>query len=457
MKPSLRRLYRTDIQTTLRISLPIIVAQLGIVMMGVADTIQVGNLGAAPVAASGIGNHVFILIAIIGLGTLSVVAPQVAAAHSRGDNQECNLLLRAGIRLGLGIGIVLCLIILFISLHFNIFLQTPEVESMTIPYLQILGISVIPLLLFTSIKQFSDGLAYTRISMVITLIGLAINIILNWLLIEGNLGFPAWGLNGSAISTLIARIGMAVMIGVYVFRSPLFGNFVMRPAKGYSFAPLISKLLKLGLPGGLQLFFEVGAFAGAAIIAGWLGTVPLAAHEISINLASVTYMVAAGIGSAGAIRVGQAYGAGNQAKIIRAGTISLLLAIVFMATTCVIFLTLNTLLVELYIQDQEVIQVAATLVIIGGFFQLSDGIQVVGLGILRGIEDVYMPTIIALFAYWVIGLPLGYVLGFTFNMNVQGIWLGLLAGLTVSAILLTFRFYTLSYKIKQKKTQSMLG
>jgi MATE family multidrug resistance protein len=209
--------------------------------------------------------------------------------------------------------------------------------------------------------------------------------------------------------------------------------------------------LRLGVPGGCQLFFEGGAFSGAAVIAGWLGTVALASHQIAINLATVTYMVAAGISSAGAIRVGQAVGIGSQTKVVRAGTVALVLSVAFMSIACFIFLTFNHFLVQLYIQDEAVVSLGATLVIIGGFFQLSDGIQVVGLGILRGIEDVNVPTIIALFAYWVIGLPLGYLLGFTFNMNVQGIWLGLLAGLTVSAVLLTIRFYTLSYKVRASK------
>jgi MATE family multidrug resistance protein len=413
-------------------------------MMGVADNIQVGKLGAAPIAAAGIANSVFILIAIIGLGTLSVVAPQVATAHGRDDKQECSLLLRTSIRLGIGFGILLCVIILLLSVNFHLFRQTPEVESMAVDYLQIIGISVIPLLFFMAIKQFSDGLSHTRVSMIVTIAGLLLNVFLNWVFIFGKLGFPALGLNGAGIATLVVRIFMSVAMLAYIFR-------------GYSFFPLIKKITKLGLPGGMQLFFEVGAFSGAAVIAGWLGTIPLAAHQIAINLASITYMVAAGISSAGAIRVGQAVGIGNQAKIVRAGTVSIVLAVAFMAVACLVFLTLNYTLVRLYIQDQEVVTLAASLLIIGGFFQLSDGVQVVGLGILRGIEDVNMPTIIALFAYWVIGLPLGYVLGFTFGMNIQGIWLGLLTGLTVSAILLTIRFYKLSYRVGLKRVQRTFG
>jgi MATE family multidrug resistance protein len=267
---------------------------------------------------------------------------------------------------------------------------------------------------------------------------------------------PAWGLNGAGFATLLVRVFMAVSMFLYIFQAPVFRAFVLRPPHTYSYLPLMKKVLKLGLPGGFQLFFEVGAFSGAAIIAGWLGTVPLAAHQIAINLASITYMVAAGIAAAGGIRVGQAFGMGSQPKIIRAGTVSLTLAIVFMSITCILFLTMNHFLVRLYIQDIEVVGIATSLLIIGGFFQLSDGIQVVSLGILRGIEDVNIPTVIALIAYWVIGLPVGYVLAFTFGMNVQGIWIGLLAGLTVSAVWLTLRFYKLSARVNSPKAEKTL-
>jgi multidrug resistance protein, MATE family len=208
--------------------------------------------------------------------------------------------------------------------------------------------------------------------------------------------------------------------------------------------PLVKKLFRLGLPGGFQFFFEVAAFSGAAVIIGWLGKYPLAAHQVAINLASVTYMMASGFSAAGAIRVGEAVGMGSRQRVLQAGTVALAMSGGFMALCCLIFLSINQELVALYINDPRVASIASSLVIIAGFFQLSDGIQVVGLGILRGIADVNIPTVITLFAYWIIGLPVGYLLGFSLGMNVQGIWIGLLIGLTVSAILLTVRFYRLS-------------
>ena len=214
--------------------------------------------------------------------------------------------------------------------------------------------------------------------------------------------------------------------------------------------PLIVKILKVGLPGGFQLFFEVGAFAGAALLVGWIGTDELAAHQIVLGLAALTYMMSAGISVSGSIRVGNAFGEGDKAKIKQMGASALFLVGVFMLFSCFLFIFFNEELVRLFIKDEGVVYTAASVLIIAGLFQFSDGIQVVALGILRGIEDVNVPTVITLLAYWAIGLPIGYVLGFIFDFGIQGIWIGLLAGLSTSAILLTLRFYILVNKGKTK-------
>ncbi len=206
-------------------------------------------------------------------------------------------------------------------------------------------------------------------------------------------------------------------------------------------------MLRLGLPGGFQYFFEVGAFSGSAVMAGWIGTVQLAAHEIAISLAALAYMVASGNAAAGSIRVGEALGKASRAAVVRAGTAAILIAVVFMSLTCLLFITASVPLVGLYIKDNSVLPIATSLLVIAGIFQLSDGVQVAGLGILRALSDVNVPTVATLFAYWIIGIPLGYWLAFHLGMGVQGIWYGLLAGLTASAALLTVRFYVLSRRI----------
>jgi MATE family multidrug resistance protein len=437
---SIFRLYRSDVRATLRLSYPIIIGQLGIVLMGVADTVMVGKLGAANLGAAGIANSIFFVIAVIGMGTLSVVAPQVATAKESRDPYQCSRLLRSGLWLGVMMSVVLAAILLLLQHFFEIFRQKPEIDALAKEYLLIISLSMVPLLLFMAAKQFSDGLSYTKAAMNTTVIGLVLNVLLNWLFISGNWGFP----KGAGIATLISRILMAgMMIGYVQWSSLLKAHRLPLPAHD-RLLPLIGKLLRLGLPGGFQLFFEVAAFSGAAVVIGWLGKYPLAAHQVAINLASITYMMASGFSAAGAIRVGEAVGLGSRQRVWQAGTVALVLSGLFMAVCCLLFLSASEWLVSLYISDPLVTPIATSLVVIAGFFQLSDGTQVVGLGILRGIADVNVPTLITLFAYWVIGLPVGYLLAFHYDMNVQGIWIGLLIGLTISALLLTVRFYRLS-------------
>jgi len=441
---SIYRLYRSDARATLRLSYPIIIGQLGIVLMGVADTVMVGKLGAANLGAAGIANSVFFVIAVIGMGTLSVVAPQVATARESGDRLACSRLLRSAIRLSLVMSLALGSVLFLLQQNFDIFRQKPEIDALATDYLLIITTSMLPMLLFMAVKQFADGLSHTRVAMYTTVAGLLINVFLNWLFIFGKWGFPAWGLNGAGVATLLSRIIMAALMFIYVWKAPLFRDYVQALPLHDRLAPLVKKMFRLGLPGGFQFFFEVAAFSGAAVIIGWLGKYPLAAHQVAINLASVTYMMASGFSAAGAIRVGEAVGMGSRQRVLQAGTVALAMSGGFMALCCLIFLSINQELVALYISDPQVASIASSLVIIAGFFQLSDGIQVVGLGILRGIADVNIPTVITLFAYWIIGLPVGYLLGFSLGMNVQGIWIGLLIGLSVSAILLTVRFYRLS-------------
>ncbi|MES2733676.1 MAG: MATE family efflux transporter [Bacteroidota bacterium] len=448
------RLYRSDIVATLRLSYPIVIGQLGMVLMGVADTVMVGRLGAAELGAAGIATSIFMVVSIVGMGTLSVIAPQIATAKGLDDKAACGRLLRSGMLLSLVLSLVLGVILLLLQSYFEIFQQKPEINERAKDFLLIISISIIPLLLFNAVKQFSDGLSHTRIAMYITVVGLLINVFLNWLLIPGRWGFPAWGLNGAGVATLVARTWMAIIMVVYVWKSPTFHDYIRANQLQGSLLPLINKLFRLGLPGGLQYFFEVAAFAGAAIIIGWLGKYPLAAHQVAINLAGITYMMASGFSFAGAIRVGEAVGLGNQAKVVRAGSVALLMVGSFMVFCCVLFLTTNQLLISLYMDDPQVTEIATSLVIIAGFFQLSDGIQVVGLGILRGLADVNIPTFITLLAYWLIGLPLGYLLAFKLGMGAQGIWIGLLVGLSISAILLTTRFYHLASVARRLVSQS---
>ncbi len=430
------RLYRQDMRETLRLSIPIVIAQLGVVLMGVTDNLMIGRiLGAVPLGAAGIATSVTFMIGSIGFGGLIIISALISQAQGKGTPGEVNRLYRSGIRVAWILSLSLGVVCALMAWQFQIFGQTPDVTRMARPFVLILTLSNVPLLLFIAIRQLCDGLSRPKVTMYITISALVLNAVLNYFLIH------RLGLIGAAVGTLLARCYMALAIWVYVKKDAFFAPYLN--AQGtLPLNPLIIKILRLGLPGGFQFFFEIAAFSLAVIMVGWLGEAQLAAHQIAINMASTTYMMATGIAAAGSIRVGSAVGRMNRPAVQRAGTSAFLLAKVFMAGCCVLFLTANEWLISLYIRDNaEVATIAGTLVIIAGFFQLSDGVQVVGLGVLRGIADVNVPTLLTLIAYWVVALPLSYVLAFPLGMGATGVWIGLLAGLTVSAALLTYRFY----------------
>lgn len=414
--------------------------------MGVTDNLFVGRLlGAVPLGAAGLANSLSFLVASIGIGGLSVVSAMIARANGQDNKAEINQLFRGSLRVALLFSLVFGGASALCAWFFGWFRQTPEVTQMGREFMLILSVSILPLLVFVAARQLADGLRQPRVAMTITMAALVINALFNYLLITGAGPFPRMGLNGSATATLISRVFMAVAMLAYVYRSRLFRPFLQAVYNQLPTTNQVRDIMRLGLPGGLTFFFEIAAFSIAAVMIGWLGATELGAHQIAINMASTTYMVATGISTAGAIRVGNAVGMGNVLHIRRAGMAAFLLATVFMTVCALLFFTASDLLVNLYIRDNPpVAQLAASLVIVAGFFQLSDGIQVVGIGTLRGLSDVNMPTWITLFAYWGMSLPLGYWLAFPLKMGAVGVWLGLLIGLTIAAVMLTYRFFKLA-------------
>jgi multidrug resistance protein, MATE family len=439
----------TELKTTIKLAIPIIIAQLGVILMGVTDNLMVGRmLGTTALGAAGLANSIAFMISSIAIGGLSVVAPMVSKAKAEGNNSEINRLFRASIKAALWFALVFGIITFFTAYYFEIFRQTSEITNKAREFMYILAVANLPMFLFIAAKQLSDGLSKTRVAMVITVIALFVNWLFNWLLIGGNLGFPNMGLNGSAISTLLARIFMMVAILFYILRNKRFKEYFLEKYNSLITNELVIKIFKIGIPGGLQFFFEIAAFSLAVVMMGWLGEDRLAAHQIAINLASVTYMMASGIAYAGAIRVGNGWGMKSRKQIRTSGNAAFLLSIIFMGMMALIMLIFRLQLIHFYIFDEKVVTIAMNLMIIAAIFQLSDGVQVVALGAMRGLSDVNIPTIITLFAYWIVALPLGYFLGFFLKLDAEGIWIGLLAGLTASAILLTLRFYFLVKKLK---------
>lgn len=443
--------FKDNFSKTFYLAYPVMLSQLGQVLVGVADSMMVGRLGAEPLAAASLANSIFFVVLMFGIGVSMAITPLVAMADGNKKPKRISRVFNHGFIINMLTGVVLFLIIVFFSPMLHYLNQPEEVVVLAVPYLAIITLSLLPFMFFQTFKQFAEGLSQTKQAMYITLVCNGFNVFLNWVLIYGNLGFPAMGLNGAGWATLISRVLMGLAIAYYVWKSKRYKPFELSFGFKHLSFPMISKMLRIGVPTGFQFIFEVGAFSSAAIMMGWIGVNALAAHQIAINLASISYMMASGLSSAAMVRVGNQLGRKDIQSLREAGFTVFAMVAMFMSVSAVIFIVFREFLPSLYIDDMEVIKMSATLLIIAGLFQLSDGIQVVGLGALRGMSDVKIPTIVTLIAYWVIGLPLGYVFAFSMGMDEVGIWIGLLTGLTVTGVLLLYRFHFLSKKLHQSQ------
>lgn len=432
--------FKEHIQKTFSLALPVIIGQLGFMMMGVVDSLMVGKLGPVQLAAAALGSSITILIFIIGLGSSIAVTPLVAILVGARRFDECGIYFKQSFIINVMLSFILFLAIYFASYLISLMNQPDEVIPLAESYTRILAVSVFPQMIFQTYKQFIEGFSIMRPAMIIAILANIVNAFSNWVFIYGNLGSPAYGLDGAGIATVISRIFMALVMMSYVIKSKHFIQFDVKPIiKEFNF-PVIKKILNLGIPSGFQYFFETGAFVFAIVMVGWIGANEQAAHQIAINLASISFMMAIGISHAGSIRVGNAVGQQNISEIRKAGFIASLMGGSIMMLAGISFVILNRFLPSLYVSDVIVIEIASVLLIIAAFFQIADGVQAVGIGILRGLTDVKGPTLITFVAYWVVGLPSGYLLGFIFNYGVEGIWVGLSLGLFFSATFLTLRF-----------------
>ena len=417
---------------------------LGQVMTGVADSVMVGWTGATPLAASSFANIFFSIPLFFGIGVSYAITPLVAEGAGAKDQTKIIEILRHGFIINLLVAILLVGLIFLVEPFMFSMGQPEDVVALGIPYLSIIGVSIIPTMIFQTYRQFAEGLEKTRMAMIIVIGSNLLNIALNYILIFGKYGFPEMGLNGAGWATLISRVVMAVSMMLYVYYGKRFIAF----RKGFSFGSysksLISKMLHIGLPAGSQFIFEAGAFGFSALMMGWLGTTALAAHQIAINLATISYMTTSGLGAAATIRVGNFLGQRDKRKLQDSAFTMIWMAVALMAAWALLFIFGRHLLPSLYIEDAAVIELTAALLIIAAFFQLSDGIQVVCAGALRGLQDVKVPSILIFVAYWVIALPLGYWLAFPLGLGATGIWIGLLIGLTLTASAMVVRFWRLS-------------
>jgi MATE family multidrug resistance protein len=436
---------------------PVVLSQLGHVLVGTADSVMVGRVGTEELAAVSVANAVFSVAMMFGIGISFGLTPLIAQSDGEGNQRAGMRFLKHSFMINLAFGILLFSLLLFGGFILDILDQPKDVVALAKPYLAIIGFSLLPFMIFQTFKQFAEGLAMTKQAMYITLSANVVNILLNYVLIFGKLGFEPMGLIGAGWATLISRILMAIGMVLFV-------KYYKRFAIYWSYLKVtvwniqsFKSLLNLGVPTGFQYIFEVGAFASAAIMIGWMGAVPLASHQVAMNLASISYMMATGISAAATVRVGNQLGQRDIPTMRVAAFTCFLMGIIFMAFTGLMFMVFNELLPTLYTSDAEVIKIASSLLIIAALFQLSDGVQVVGLGALRGMGDVKLPTVVTFMAYWVIGLPSGYLLAFVFGFQEKGVWYGLLIGLSVTAIILFLRFNNKSNKLALQMSQSKSG
>ena len=434
---------------------------LGHTFVSFVDNIMVGQMGTAELAAVSLGNSFMFIAMSIGIGFSTAITPLIAEADSSDNLKQAKATYKSGLFLCTTLGIVLFAGVYFSKPLMYLMKQPKEVVELAIPYLDLVAFSLIPLVIFQAIKQFSDGLSMTKYPMYAALIANVINIVLNYLLIFGKFGFPEMGIIGAAYGTLISRVIMVIYLWL-LLRYKERSAQIVRNIKFFVLDVLtIKKIVNIGSLSAMQMFFEVAIFTAAVWLSGLLGKNPQAANQIALNLSSMTFMVATGLSVAAMIRVGNQKGLQNYKELRRIAfsifLLGVLLAMFFALLFFIFHKSLPMIYVDLsdtanYIDNMEVVSIASKLLLAAAFFQISDSIQVVFLGALRGIQDVKVPTVLTFISYWVIGFPVSYYLGSEEMYGSFGIWLGLLAGLTTASILLFIRFNSLTLKlIKEKK------
>ena len=428
-RTALRALH-ADLPPTIRLATPIVVAELGWIAMGLVDLAMVGRLGPDAIGAVGIGSVLCLAVVVFGIGMLLGLDTLVARAHGRGRLDECRRWLVQGACLALLLAAPLTLVAGGVAASLDRWGLDPAVERLAVPYFAIVLLSVPPLLLYTAFRRYlqATGLASQVTAALVT--ANAINAAANWLLVFGNLGLPALGVDGAAWATCISRAYLASFLAAVILldarrRSP--GPWPrLRPERRR-----LRRLVALGWPAAAQVTLEFGVFAAVTALAGRLEAATLAAHQIVLNVASVTFMVPQGVGSAGAVRVGRSAGRRDPFGVRRAGWAALTLGAGFMSAAAVLFVLAPHPILRLYTSDPAVTRAGTTLLLVAAFFQLFDGLQAVATGVLRGLGDTRTPMVCNLAGHWIVGLPAGYALCFVVGWGIVGLWVGLSIGLTL--------------------------
>lgn len=439
--------YTSEFQKNLQLAYPVMLGQLGHVLVGFADNIMVGELGPAPLAAVSLANSLAFIAFSIGIGFTLAITPLIAEADGENNVENGKSYFQHGVVMSVVLGVLLCGLLFLMKPLMSNMSQPEEVVTYALPYFDIISFSMIPMLIFQAYKQFADGMSQTKYAMRAAIIANLVNVGLNYVLIYGKFGFPRLELIGAGLGTFISRIFMLGFIMYAVHTNKIFSVFVSRIRLSNIKKQVLKKVFDLGYPSAMQMFFEIGIFATAILLTGMIGTNAQAANQISLNLATMTFMIAVGLGVTATVRVGNQKGLKRYKELKRIATSVFLLMFIIDVFFALGFIALKDILPYAYIEDLEVIQIASSLLIVAGLFQISDGVQVVFLGALRGLQDVKRPMWITFFAYWVVGFPVCYYLGVKTDLGAFGVWIGLLVGLTVSAIMLYLRFHKLTSEL----------
>src|ERR1700722_18571045 len=436
-----RAKWRGELGAMVKLAVPVVLSELGWMIMGVVDTMMVGRLGPSAIGAVALGNAVCYTPSMFGIGVLLGLDTLVSQAYGRKDYDECHRWLAQGVYLAAFIAPVIMVALWIASYSYARVGIAPEVATPAGAYLRVLNWSTLPLLLYGASRRYLQGVGQVHVITVTFIVANLLNWLGNWVLIYGKWGAPAMGVAGSALSTVLARIFMALALIGFAWRYERSrGHPLFRHWAGPSLAKL-KQLIRLGAPAAAQIVFEVGAWNLATFAAGWLTPVALASHQIALNYAALTYMVPLGISAAAAVAVGHAVGAGDAHRARRAGWLALALGTGFMLCAGIVFLIAPRPLIALFSTDAQIMAVGPSLMVIAAAFQIFDGIQTVSTGALRGLGETRVPMVANLVGYWVMGLPLGFILCFVFKWGIYGMWIGLTLALVVIATTLLVRWH----------------
>ena len=448
--------YTKEFKFNIKLATPVILGMLGHQVVALVDNIMVGQLGSAELAAVSLGNSFMFVAMSLGIGFSMAITPLVAEADGEGNREKGKSSFKHGLFLCIVLGIALFALVMFSKPLMYVMSQPPEVVDLAMPYLTLVAASLVPLIIFQGFKQFSDGMSMTRFPMYATIVANLVNVLLNYMFIFGKFGAPAMGVVGAAVGTLASRVVMVLYLWFLLSRQKKSRYFVTGIKIFTLSKAMLKKLLNLGFPSAMQMFFEVGIFTTAVWLSGILGKNPQAANQIALNLASMTFMVSMGFSVVAMIRVGNQKGLQNFRELRRVAISIFLLTSILSLVFAVGFILFKGELPKIFLDydnlaqfadNHEVVMLASQLLIIAAIFQFTDALQVVALGALRGMQDVKLPTVFTFIAYWVIGFPISYYLSMHTSLESMGIWIGLLAGLTASAIMLFIRFNYLSKKL----------